>query len=233
MMPGSILAMHQPNYLPWPGYLHKMAACDVFVYLDSVQFPRGQSFAARNRIKGPNGAEWLTVPVRKPTAVDGKAPYLDVEFAEDGWRDKHLARIRDRYRRAPAFDEVFPLYEAALGQGERFVDVTIPLLETFAGYLGIETRRVRLSDLEGGFGQRSDLIVGLCGALGADVYLSGGGARSYNDEQLMRQHGIALRYDEYQYPSHPQLWGEFVPNLSVVDVLFNCGQDARELVVDG
>ena len=92
---------------------------------------------------------------------------------------------------------------------------------------------MRLSKLlPGGFGQKTELIVDVCRALEADVYLSGsGGGRDYNDEELLREHGIELRYDEYAYPEHPQLWGDFEPNLSVLDVLMNCGPAARPLVV--
>ena len=87
---GGTMAMHQPNYVPWLGYFHKLASADWFVHLDAVQFPRGQSFAARNRIKTPNGAAWLTVPVSRPHGRDGRVAYDEIGFADAGWRDKHL-----------------------------------------------------------------------------------------------------------------------------------------------
>jgi hypothetical protein len=227
----TVAAIHQPNYLPWPGYFHKLAAADVFVYLDAVQYPRGQSFAARNRIKTPNGAIYLTIPVSVPKGQEGKASYLEVEFAEERWRDKHLRTVEQSYRRAPHFEEVFELYRGGLERGQTFVDLNVGLIEAIAGYLGIETRRVRLSETLESFGEKTELIVDVCRAVGADVYLSGsGGGREYNDEELLAQHGIELRYDEYAYPEHPQLWDGFEPNLSVLDLLFNCGRGGRELV---
>jgi len=226
------VAIHQPNYIPWPGYFHKLASCDVFVYLDAVQYPRGQSFAPRNRIKTPNGVIFLTIPVSTPDGREGKATYLDVEFADDRWKQKHLKTVEQSYRRAPHFDEVYPLYQRELDRGDSFVDLNIGLIETFASYLGIDTRRVRLSELLDSFGEKTELIVDVCRALHASVYVSGsGGGRSYNDEALLNEHGIELRYDDYRYPEHPQLWGTFEPGLSILDLLLNCGPASRELVL--
>jgi len=228
------VAIHQPNYVPWPGYFHKLAAADVFVYLDAVQYPRGQSFAPRNRIKTPNGVTFLTIPVSVPKGSGGKASYLEVEFAEDKWRKKHLATVEQSYARAAAFDEVYPVYERELEAGETFVGLNIGLIEAFADHLGIGTRRVRLSELLPSFGQKTDLIVDVCRALDADAYLSGsGGGRDYTDEALLNEHGIELRYDEFESPEYPQLWGDFEPSLSILDLLLNCGPASRELVVPG
>lgn len=226
------VAIHQPNYIPWPGYFHKLAACDVFVYLDAVQYPRGRSFAARNRIKTPNGVTYLTIPVSVPKGQEGKASYLEVELADDKWRRKHLATVEQSYGKAQNFDDVFRLYERGLGAGETLVDLNIALVDAFASYLGISTRRVRLSELLPSFGQKTELIVDVCRAVGAHAYLSGsGGGREYTDEAVLAEHGIELRFDDYEYPRYEQLWGEFEPNLSVLDVLFNCGPESRDLVV--
>ena len=227
----TVVAIHQPNYVPWPGYFHKLAACDVFVYLDAVQYPRGQSFAARNRIKTPNGATWLTIPVSVPKGQEGKASYLEVEFADEKWREKHVKTVEQSYKRAPHFEDVFGLYRDGLERGRTFVDLNVGLIDAIAGYLGIDARRVRLSELLDSFGERTDLIVDVCRAVDADAYLSGsGGGRDYNDERQLNESGIELRYDEYAYPQHPQLWDGFEPDLSVLDMLFNCGPDARDLV---
>ncbi len=228
----TVAAIHQPNYLPWPGYFHKLAAADVFVHLDAVQFPRGQSFAARNRIKTPNGVAFLTVPVTGPKDAEGTFTYLEAAFADDRWRKKHLRTVEQAYAKAPYFEEVLALYRRELERAGTFVELTIGLIDAVADYLEIGTRRVRLSELLPEFGQKTQLIADVCRALDADVYLSGsGGGRDYNDEELLREHGIELRYDAYAYPEHPQLWGPFEPNLSVLDLLMNCGPAARPLVV--
>jgi hypothetical protein len=226
------VAIHQPNYVPWPGYFHKLANCDVFVYLDAVQFPRGQSFAARNRIKTPNGVVFLSIPVSLPKGSEGKASYLEAAFADERWRKKHLKTVEQSYRQAPYFGEIHELYSNELERHETLVDLNIGLIDAFTSYLGIETRRVRLSELLPSFGQKTQLIIDVCRALGAGTYLSGtGGGRDYNDEELLNRHGIELRYDDFSYPTYPQLWGTFEPGLSILDLLFNCGPAGRELVV--
>ena len=228
------MAMHQPNYVPWLGYFHKMASCNWFVYLDAVQYPRGQSFGARNRIRTPNGLAWLTIPVTHPHGRDRKVSYREIDFADADWRERHLKTVNMSYGRSPFFEEVFELYRAGLEAGSSPLEVNLALLESVAGYIGITSTRVMLSDLLDAFGQKNDLIIGICDALGADVYVSGtGGGRSYIDVDLLARHGIDVRFDEFSPPEYPQLWGTFEARLSILDVLFNCGAaGCRELLGD-
>ena len=223
-------AMHQPNYIPWLGYFYKMFHCDVFVYLDTVQYPQGRSFSARNRIKTPQGATYLTIPVQLPHG-HGRTLYSEVAFANDTWREKHLRSVALSYKRAPYFDEIYPLYEAPLRSQQRFVDLNIALIEAFAAYLGISSRRVRLSELPGDFGHKSKLIADIGRALEASVYLSGtGGGKVYNDTAVLHEHGIELIYSKFEYPRYTQLWNDFTADLSILDVLFNCGPETRRLL---
>ncbi len=231
---GGTMAMHQPNYLPWLGYFHKLANCDWFVHLDTVQFPRGQSFGARNRIKTPNGVAWLTIPVSRPHGRDGRVSYSEVGFAGEGWTDKHLKTVEMSYRRATFFDEVFALYEAGLRAGTSLVEVNLALIESFAEYIGVTSKRVRLSQLLMDFGQKNELIAEICETLEATTYLSGtGGGREYADAELLAGRGVELRFDEFDPPEYPQLWGAFEPRLSILDAVFNCGAEGcRELLGD-
>jgi hypothetical protein len=231
-VPDKVFAMHQPNYLPWLGYFSKIAATDVFVVLDSVQYPRGTSFAARNRIKTSNGPAYLTVPVSVPKGNEGRASYLDIRCVDQKWRRKHLKSLELAYKRAPHYDEVVEMFQGALVDGTSLVDINLSLITTIARYLGIETEMVRLSELLDEHGQKSHLIVDIGAAIGAGTYLSGtGGGQEYNDEDLLRQHGIELRYSDFEVKEYPQLWGPFEPRLSALDALFNCGPDAAELLV--
>lgn len=228
-----IMAMHQANYIPWLGYFYKIARADVFVYLDVVQYPRGQSFAARNRIKTPNGVTFLTIPVSLPKGRQGKALYNEVRFADERWKSKHLKTLQLSYKKAPFFTEVITIFEKAFEQCDNLLDLNVRLIEDFCQYLQIDTRRVLLSDLLDDFGQKTDLIIDLCQALGANVYLSGtGGGKEYNDEQKLNAHGIELMYSDFKHPVYQQLWGEFVPNLSIVDLLFNHGKkEGRKILL--
>jgi len=226
-----VMAMHQPNYLPYLGYFYKMARCDVFVYLDVVQYPRGRSFAPRNRIKTPQGPAYLTVPTRIPKGRDGKVRYVDVELAGSDWKRKHMKTLRMSYSRAPFVDPVAEIYERELLAGETFIQMNINLIEAFADYLAISTRRMRLSQILDKFGEKTGLIRDICTALGSETYLSGtGGGRDYNDVKMLAEHGIELAYSDFQHPRYPQRHGEFVSHLSILDVLCNVGPDTRELL---
>ncbi len=227
-----IMAMHQPNYIPWLGYFYKMYKSDVFVLLDVVQFPRGQSFAARNRIKTAQGAVYLTVPVSIPKNRQGKALYTEVQFANQKWKKKHLKTIELSYKRAPYFEEVFPWLEAEILKAETLIDLNIGLILKIKEFLQIKTRLVLLSEILKSFGQKTQLIIDICKALQCDTYLSGtGGGKEYNDETLLNQHGISLIYSNFKHPTYQQLWGAFIPNLSIIDLLFNHGAQSREILV--
>jgi hypothetical protein len=225
------MAMHQPNYLPWLGYFCKMMSADIFVYLDVVQYPRGKSFAARNQIKTPNGAAYLSVPVSVPPGFEGRVTYQQIQFAGEKWKGKHLRTIELNYKKAPYFEEVFDFLNGTISEASSFTEMNIQLIDNIADYLGIEGKRKRLSEILPSFGQKSELIVDICHAVDANVYLSGkGGGLEYNDEGLLRENGIELRYSEFSHPSYPQLWGDFAKNLSIVDLLFNCGKDSAAVI---
>ncbi|MEL6823101.1 MAG: WbqC family protein [Calditrichota bacterium] len=230
-MKNNIMAMHQANYIPWLGYFSKMLHCDVFVYLDIVQYPRGQSFSPRNRIKTANGASFLTVPLSIPGGKNGKALYTEVAFAGDKWKKKHLKTLQHAYKKAPYFEEVYSLVEKEILQHASLLELNIALIDAVAGYLNIETKRVRLSEILTEFGQKTDLIIDICRAVDANCYLSGtGGGKDYNNEQQLKEAGIELQYSAFKHPEYPQLWEEFISHLSIVDALFMCGKETRELL---
>lgn len=223
--------MHQANYIPWLGYFYKLAQSDVFVLLDSVQYPRGRHVSARNKIKTPSGDSWLSIPVSVPGQSNSRATYNDVLFSNHKWADKHLRTIELNYKKAPYFNEIMPLLAEKIKNAERLIDLNIDLIESIANYLGITTPRLRLSHILTEFGQKNDLIIDICRAVKADVYLSGNGARAYNDRSALASHGIDLIYSDFQHPVYNQLWGAFVPNLSVIDLLFNHGPHSREILL--
>jgi len=215
--------MHQPNYLPWLGYFAKMAAADVFVLLDTVQYPRGASVANRNRIRTGSGELLLTVPVRVPAGREGKAAYVEVELADERWKAKHLRSIEQAYRRAPHYEEHSPTLAEIVEGATSFCGLTVELIRWLGPALGVTTPTPLLSELPVEPAAKNELTIALCRGLRADVYLSGTGARAYNDAGRLAEAGIALRYLEFEHPVYPQLGEGFLPNLSALDALFNCG----------
>ena len=219
-----ILSAHQPAYLPWPGYLDKIARADAFVFLDTVQFEKN-SYINRNRIKTSHGVQWLTVPVKMKGHLS--MTLRDTESdATQRWHVKHLRAIAMNYRRAPYFTDCFAKLEQLLADPpHNLAELCWIQLRFWLREFAIATHVVRASTLPVS-GSKSDLILQLARHLGANHYISGALGRGYLVEDAFRAAGISVEYQDYRAPVYPQLWGDFVPNLSIVDYWMNCGPNA-------
>lgn len=207
-----------------------MARCDAFVFLDSVQYSR-TSYTARCLIKGVNGkSQWLSVPVFK------KGRYYqdisDVEINNDtDWQSVHQRNMESCYSKAPYFRESSWLNDAAYkNKWDRLSLLNIELIKSIAGNLDIAPSFIKLSEL-GISSKSSELLIDICKKMSADVYLSGPGGKKYLDENKFKEAGIELRFVTYYPQAYPQLWGEFVPGLSIIDMLYNCGPQAVKRIV--
>jgi hypothetical protein len=222
------LVVLQPGYLPWLGFFDQVRRCDVFVHYDDVQFDK-HGWRNRNRVKAPDGPRWLTVPVRLRGL--GKPRIRDVRIdAGAPWARKHLGTLRQLYARAPFAREYLPTLETLLTQPwERLVDLDIALIEQMCGWFGVHRPMHRASDV-GVDGDRSGRLLNLCRHFQATRYLSGDAARSYLDAALFARHGIDLEWQGFQHPVYPQLHGGFVPYLSAIDLLLNCGPESRRVL---
>jgi len=223
-----ILTAHQPAYLPWLGYFDKIAAADVFVFLDTVQFEKN-SFINRNRIKTAQGPQWLTVPVLTRGHLDGSLRDTLIDEHQP-WRDKHLKSIAMNYARARHFDAGFEALTSLLDLSDGAVqdhlaELCWQQLQFWLAALQIDTRVVRLSEL-GIDSRKSDLVLDLCLATGADHYLSGALGHDYLDVARFHAAGVDVEFQCYGHPVYPQCWGPFVPSMSVVDAWLNCGAEA-------
>jgi hypothetical protein len=223
------VAIHQPNFLPWLGYFHKMASVDCFVLLDDAQFVK-EGFVHRNRIKTPQGAVWIGLPVL--TRGRFAQSIIDTEVASDArWRKKLVMTFQQSYARAPHANDYLPALEQAITQaGHKILEFNLPLLDFARRALGIDTPVIRSSQLDGIEGKSTERLISICKRLGAEEYLSGHGGKNYQDEVLYAEAGIQLTYVRFSHPTYPQLWGEFVPSMSVVDLLFNSGPEARSIL---
>lgn len=226
-----IAAIHQPHYLPWLRYMAKVALADVFVLLDDVQYTKN-GWQNRNRIKTANGWTYLTVPVHAHLTDR----ILDVRVARTPWRDQHWKSLRAAYGRAPYFRRHAAFFEAFYAEDwSQLVDLNLASLEYLRSALGLRTPLVRASAL-GVPGHGTDRLVRICQSLGATVYLSGAyAAHSHLDPSAFEASGIGLAVLEWECPTYPQCHPKagFVPDLSVVDLLFNVGEDAREVLLRG
>jgi len=230
--PGSKrIVILQPSYLPWLGYFDQLYKSDVFVLYDDVQYDK-HGWRNRNRIKTDKGPLWLTVPVL--THGQGLPTNRDARIdTRRSWARKHLQALRVNYAKASAFEEVFDALEPVLGRPwTHLIDLNRAVLETLCRLLGL-TRLILLSSELDVPGQKTERLIALCRALGAGRYLTGDAASDYLDETQFTAHGIRVEYHHYRHPAYAQLHGEFVPYLSVVDLLMNHGRGSLGVLIDG
>ena len=228
-----ILSMHQPNMLPWIGYFHKMAQSDVFVLLDVAQVPRGRSYATRTKIKTPDGPAWLTMPTkRRGMLAYNEQPLMPI----DRWLTSFWETIRHNYARAPYWN--YGEFESELKYAAinkfTLAEFNIELIMWAREELEIETEIVRQSGMPG---RPTKTLAPIyycktcgCDTFRYDTYLSGNGARNYNSSSILDAFNIKLVYQEFQCPTYSQLWKTFQPNLSILDLIFNLGPMAGEMV---
>jgi len=226
-----IVTIHQPEHMPWLGFFDKMRQADVFVLLDTTQFAK-DDFQNRNRIKTRSGPAWLTVPVYKK----GRSEQLiiDVEICNDrNWRNQCWSLIYQSLKDAPFFAKYMPFFKDLYArEWSKLVELNVTIIRYLAQQLGLKTDLVMASEL--GVYERGSTNVNLsiCRLLGADVYLSGKHGRDYLDERKFREQGIGVTYQEFRHPKYPQLWGDFVSNMSAIDLLFNCGDVSLEIIAE-
>ena len=227
-----ILSAHQPYFAPYAGFFYKAHLSDVFVLLDEVQFPRGTTWISRNRFKSHKGTLWITIPVWKKGL--GLQNINQVRICHEGrWRKKHLESLKTAYDRAPYFfDHLNFVEEMFCRQFERLVELNLAILDYLMKALGVDTRLVRLSELSAPSTGTLRLIE-ICRAMGASRFLAQSAAAKYLDKKLFLDAGIDLSFFKPPSPVYPQLRGEFLPNLSVFDLLFNCGPKARDILLAG
>jgi hypothetical protein len=232
-----IVAAHQPSYLPWLGYLDKLAKSDVFVVMDDLQY-EPQNFQNRNRVKLNHGPAWLTVPVERGHQTDR---ICDKRIRNDGnpkehWQRRTWLTLRTHYGRAPHFGRYAEaLEDVYTRRWDRLVELDLHVLELARGWFGIDQPILRGSTL-GLSGERTDRIIDLCRKVGARVYLSGAGASTeYLDVDAMRRAGIAVMWQRFAHPTYPQRYPTlgFMPHLAFLDLLLNCGPDSRDILFQG
>ena len=223
-----ILTAHQPVYLPWLGLFDKIAYADTFVSFNQVQYcPK--DFQNRNKVKTKDGTPWLTVPVC--SSGHREIPMSEITINNQlPWQRKHLRTIQQAYQKAPFYDYIMQILEPYyVEEYEYLVDLNESMLLTFLDVLGIDIDFHQANHFQFQ-GQKSDLVLDMCKTLGANTYIFGSQGRDYADVKSFNEQGIEVVFQEYTHPEYPQLHGKFEPNLSVIDLLMNCGPDSLEIL---
>lgn len=226
-----IASIHQPAYLPWLGYFHKISKSDIHVFYDDAEYSKNNLFN-RNKIKTPQGAQWFTIPVEYHSTQ--KINQTKITPNAD-WQKKHWQTIKSTYDRAPYFKQYENFLEKFYQKQWIYLsELTIEMNQAICNLLGIETKFLLSSKLATS-GKSNEKLINICKVVGADTYLSGKGAvdasvnhKPYLDVDLFSKNGISVAVQEFKYPTYNQPGGGFVPNLSIIDVLFNCGPETKK-----
>lgn len=224
-----IVSINQPAYIPWLGYFDRIVKSDLHITLDHVQFEKN-SMVNRNKIRTLQGASLLTVPLR----TKGQFGQLAINRIETDntqkWAAKHLKSLMASYNRAPYADEHMPFFTDVLSKEWQLLH---PLLRCVTDYLlksfRIRTEIISSATMECTL-QKSDLVLEICRKTGATTYLSGALGRNYLDLSTFQKAGIEVIFQDYIHPVYSQCHGEFIPFMSAVDLLFNHGPDARDIM---
>ena len=224
-----LVGIHQLHYLPWLRYIEKIARCDAFVVLDDIQYNKN-GWQNRNKIKSAQGGTLLTVPV----SAHQQSNLDEIAISGDGrWSRKHWRTIEQAYSKAPYFADYAPALEAIYGESHTHLNaLNRRMLEFYVEALGIETPLHYSSELAV-LGEATERLANLVRAAGGDTYYSGAYALEvYLDAALLEGRGIGLELQHWTAPVYPQLHGEFVADLSIIDLMMNCGPESVNVILD-
>ena len=227
-----IVSIHQPNYLPWLGFFDKIKKSDVFVIFDDVQFPRGKKhFGHRNKIKTTVGDKWLSVPItNKSDLVPFNQTIINYST---GWNREHIRLIEVFYSSSPYFEKYFDnLSNILLNEYESLTQLSTRLIKYFLKELKITTELKYSSEISDKNLHGGDKIFNILEKLGTKEYRTGSGPGSmrYIDENRFNEREIKLSWQRYNHPIYNQLHKEFIPYLSIIDLLFNEGEKSGEII---
>lgn len=219
----------QPTYLPWSGYFGLLNSVDLFIFLDSVQFER-RSWQQRNQIKIVNGSQWLTVPVNSKGKRDQKINEVEIDLNSRHY-EKHQKSITLNYNKSLFFNNtskaIFEIFEKNINN---LSCLNIELINLLNNLLGIKTKTLKSSDLMSK-GVKSNLLASICSEVGAKEYISPQGSKSYLDiSDAFDEIETKIHYFKYTHPRYSQNFDGFLENMSVIDLLMNCGEESLELI---
>ena len=222
-----IVAVHQPQFLPWLGYFDKIDRADVFVLLDNVQFKKNE-WQNRNKIKTAQGWQWLTVPVLY------KYPQLISQVTINNcvnWQHKHRQAMISNYGKAPHFHMLHDFFEVIVSRPwDSISELNILALRRLVAILGIDTPIYVASELGEFPNDPDERLVAITKHFGAGTYLAGIGGRGYMNLGTYKRSGVEVIFQDFKHPVYGQLFGEFEPFMSIVDLIFNHGDKSLTIL---
>lgn len=220
----------QPGYLPWLGFFEQMYKSEVFVIYDDIQYDK-QGWRNRNRIKTSNGIQWLTVPV---LSNFHEHPLTNIVAIDNkiNWRKKHFLSIKQNYSRTPFYEEYIDMFaEAYSREWQYLIDIDLYFITELANCLGMNNKKIVRSSTLGGKGDRTERLIAMCKIFKANTFYEGAAGKNYIDKKCFEKAGINVEFQDYKHPIYNQLHGDFVPYLSVIDLLFNHGEESLSIII--
>lgn len=221
-----VITIHQPNYLPWLGFFDKIKKSDIFVILDDAEYSKN-CFINRNKIKTENGGKWITLPVN----CKSKTKILDVKLNSNiNWKRKHINTLKMNYSKSAYFNMFWNDIEFIFEKNHiSLKDLCNDFILYFISILDISCDVIYSSHLDVN-SNSSQRILDICNILSADEYISGANGKDYLIEDSFKDNNIKITYQDYKHPIYNQLHGEFIPYMSIVDVLFNEGVGCKHIL---
>lgn len=222
----------QPGFIPWLGFFELMYKCDVFIFLDDVQFTK-RDWRSRNRIKTPDGPKWLTLPVKTKGRFSQLIKDTELDNSKN-WPSQHLKTIKMNYSRSPYFNTLYPKIEEIYNCSWNLLfDIDIALIKLLIKELCLKPELLRSSETKTSTKETGkDKIIKICEAVGATHFYSGAAGKTIYDFESFEKHNIVLEFQQYQHPEYKQLWGNFVSYLSVMDLIFNHGEKSLNVLLN-
>jgi len=220
-----VVVIHQPDFMPYLGFFHRLFSCDVLVILDHVQLLK-RGWHHRDKIKGPQGELWLTVPIERKSNVQ-KINEAKIDYGQD-WIKKHLKRIHGCYQKATYFPEVYTSIEEIYNHhNELLVQLNCSLLNFFINYFALNVETFLSSEMNLTT-QKNQLLVDIVKKVDGNIYLTGIGSKDYLQPSYFEHRGLEVQWQDFRHLVYPQLHGAFIPNLSCLDFTMNCGSELRK-----
>lgn len=225
-----IVAVHQPQYLPWLGYFDKIDRADCFVLLDTVQYKKNE-WQNRNKIKTADGWQWLTVPVlyKHPQVIN------EVKINnKDRWQHRQQQSILSNYKKSACWDILANFFEHIfVEQWQTISELNVAVVRDLVAILGIKTALYTASELGEFPDDPDERLIAITKSFNADTYMAGSGGRDYMNQEKYQESGIRVVYQEYRHPVYRQQFGGFEPYMSVIDLIFNYGHESLNIIRQG
>jgi len=225
-----VISIIQPCFIPWLGYFEQIALADYFVYLDDVKYTK-QDWRNNNQLKSNNGLGKVYVPVKKTN--EGTLINQALISYDEKWEQKLINSITSWYARAPYFPEILNLIKPIIfSKYEKLVELNYNLNGAIMKYLEICTPIFYASNISKTTSDKNGRLLEICKYFeDVDVFYDGKKARNFIDVELFKKNGISVVFQDYTQSPYEQLWGQFVPYTSVLDVMMNCGKEARRILL--